>query len=350
MPADPAAKEPGTGRRSMGEMTGKPRILPRRMLLGMAAGLAAAGTARGQGMAAGWPERPVTYINLFPPGGTTDVMSRIFCGKMGELAGQSFIVENRSGAGGTVGQTAIAQAPPDGYTVGLGSVASLSIAPTTFPDLPYDAARDFTFISGIWKVPNILIVNNDLPARTVEELIDLVKKNPDRYTYGSSGFGTSPHLSMEMFKQMAGLRMLHVPYRGSAPAMIDLLAGRVQLMFDNMTTAIMAARDGKVRALAVTGAERSKAAPELPAMAEILPGFEISSWGGLVGPAGMPPLVVDRLSTLTKQALEDRELRRLFEENGATTWWSTPAEFAAFRAAQETLFAKLIQTSSARVY
>jgi tripartite-type tricarboxylate transporter receptor subunit TctC len=176
-----------------------------------------------------------------------------------------------------------------------------------------------------------------------------VKKSPDRYTYGSSGFGTSPHLSMEMLKQMAGLRMLHIPYRGSAPAMLDLLAGRVQLMFDNMTTAIVAAREGKVRALAVTGEERSAAAPELPTVAELLPGYRISSWGSLVGPAGMPAQVVQRLSALTKQALQDRELRRFFEENGATTWWTTSEELAEFRAAQEKLFAELIRAAGAKV-
>ena len=325
-----------------------PRLLPRRLLLGTGAGLALAGTARGQG-SAGYPNRPVTYINVFPPGGTTDLMSRIFCDKMGALSGHQFVVENRSGAGGTVGQAAIAQAPPDGYTVGLGSVASLSIAPTTFPDLPYNAARDFSFVSGIWKVPNLLVVNNDLPVRTVPELIELLKKNPRKYSYGSSGFGTSPHLSMEMFKQKAGLDILHVPYRGGAPAMIDLLAGRVQLMFDNMTTAIMAAREGKVRALAVTGAERSPAAPDIPAMNEFLPGFQITSWGSLVGPAGLPAPVVERLSGLTKQALQDPELLRLFRENGATAWWTTSAELIAFREAQQKLFAQLIEGSGAQV-
>ncbi len=335
----------------MDKARGDPRIVRRRpLLIGTMVGLAAAGTTRAQGDAASdWPNRPVVYINVFTPGGTTDTMSRIFCAKMSELAGQQFVVENRSGAGGTVGQAAIAQAPPDGYTVGLGSVASLSIAPGVLPDLPYDPARDFTFVSGIWQVPNILIINKDLPARTVPDLIELVRKNPGKYTYGSSGFGTSPHLSMEMFKQMAGLQVLHVPYRGSAPAMLDLVAGRVQLMFDNMTTAVVAAREGSVRALAVTGAGRSSAAAELPAMSEFLPEFRITSWGSLVGPAGIPAPVVERLSALTKQALQDRELRRFFEENGATTWWTTPEELAEFRAAQERLFTQLIRASGAKV-
>ena len=322
----------------------------RPLLLGAAAAALVARGARGQdGSASDWPNRPVVYINVFTPGGTTDTLSRLFCAKLGDLAGQQFIVENRSGAGGTVGQAAIAQATPDGYTVGLGSVASLSIAPSILPDLPYDPAKDFTFISGIWQVPNILIINKDLPARTVPELIALLKKEPGRYSYGSSGFGTSPHLSMEMFKQKAGLEILHIPYRGSAPAMLDLMAGRVQLMFDNMTTAIVAARDGKVRALAVTGEQRSQAAPELPVLADFLPGFRITSWGSLVGPAGMPAPAVRRLAALTQEALRDPELNRRFEENGATAWFTTSAELAEFRTAQERLFAELIRASGAKL-
>lgn len=333
-----------------------PRAVRRRpVLFAVAAGAAglagaAARPASGQGGAASdWPDRPVVYINVFPPGAATDTLSRIYCAKMAELAGQQFVVENRSGAGGTVGQAAIAQAPPDGHTVGLGSIASLAIAPSIFPDLPYDPARDFTFVSGIWKVPNILVVNNDLPVRTVPELVALLKDEPGRRAYGSSGFGTSPHLTMEMFRQRAGLEILHVPYRGGAPAMLDLLAGRVQLMFDNMTTAIAAAREGKVRALAVTGPERSPSAPELPTMAEFLPGFEITSWGSLVGPAGIPAPVVERLSALTKKALEDPGLRRFFGENGATTWWTAPQELAEFRAAQQKLFAEVIRATGAKV-
>ncbi|WP_431266954.1 Bug family tripartite tricarboxylate transporter substrate binding protein [Dankookia sp. P2] len=331
----------------MKHLLGDRRPLRRRpFVFGIAASLAAAERARAQGDGgAGWPDRPIVYINVFTPGGTTDTLSRLFCARMSELVGQQFIVENRSGAGGTVGQAAIAQAAPDGYTVGLGSVASLSIAPSTLPELPYDPARDFSFISGIWKVPNILIVNNDLPARTVPELIALMKRRPGEYSYGSSGFGTSPHLSMEMFKQKAGVEALHIPYRGSAPAMLDLLAGRVQLMFDNMTTAIVAAREGKVRALAVTSSERSPAAPDLPVLADVLPGFQISSWGSLVGPAGMPAPVVRRLTELTRQALGDPELRRRFEENGATTWPTTSQQLAEFRAEQQQLFAGLIRAT-----
>ena len=327
-----------------------PRPLRRRGVFALAlAGLAAA-QARGA-MAANeaWPTQPVRYVNLFPPGGATDIMSRIYCNKMSELAGQQFVVENRAGAGGTVGQAAIAHAAPDGYTVGLGSVASLAVAPSLYPSLPYDPAKDFTFVSGIWKVPNLLICNNNLPARSLAELVALVRANPGKFVYGSGGSGTTPHLTMELFKQVAGLDVIHAPYRGGAPALVDLMGGRIQMMFDNVPTVIGAVRDGKVRALAVTSTSRSEALPDVPTMAESYPDFEITSWGGLVGPAGMPNRAVEKLSALTRRALQDPGLIRLFAENGATTWWTTPEDFATFRTVQETLFARLVRASGARV-
>jgi tripartite-type tricarboxylate transporter receptor subunit TctC len=326
--------------------------IPRRACLGMlTGGLVATSAARAQnnGAPAAWPSQPVRYINLFPPGGATDVLSRIYCARMSDLARQQFVVENRAGAGGTVGQNAIARATPDGYTVGLGSIASLAIAPSLYPSLPYDAANDFTYIAGIWKVPNILIVNNDLPVRSLAELVALLKRDPGRYVYGSGGSGTSPHLTMELFKQKAGLDIVHVPYRGGAPALGDLLGGRVQMMFDNIPTVIGAVRDRKVRPLAVTGPRRTAILPEVPSMAESYPGFEVTSWGGLVGPAGMPEPVVGRLGELTRRALEDHDLVDIFRQNGADPWPASGAEFAAFRGEQERLFAGLVRASGARV-
>jgi tripartite-type tricarboxylate transporter receptor subunit TctC len=296
-----------------------------------------------------WPTQPVRYINLFPPGGATDIMSRIFCAKMSDLAGQQFIVENRAGAGGTVGQAAIAQAVPDGYTLGLGSVAALSVAPSLYPRLPYDPVTDFSFVSGIWKVPNLLFCNRDLPAKTIPELVALLRAHPGKYVYGSGGSGTTPHLTMELFKQMAGLDILHAPYRGGSPALVDLLGGRIQLMFDNIPTAITTVRDGKVRALAVTSLARNEALPDVPTMAEFFPTFEVTSWGSLVGPAGIPPRIINRLSALSRDALADRGLIGLFAENGATPWWTSSADLAAFRAEQEVMFARLVRLSGARV-
>jgi tripartite-type tricarboxylate transporter receptor subunit TctC len=325
---------------------GRARLLPRRAMLVAAAGAAMAAPARAS---SDYPNQAVRYINLFPPGGATDILSRAYCAQMSEVAGQQFVVENRAGAGGTVGQAAIAKAPPDGYTLGLGSVASLAIAPSLYPGLPYDPGRDFTFVAGIWQVPNLLFCNTGLPARSVPELVALLRASPGRYLYGSGGSGTTPHLTMEWFKQRAGLDITHVPYRGGAPAMIDLLGGRIHLMFDNIPTAIGAVREGRLRPLAVTGAQRSPALPEVPTMAELYPGFEVTSWGSLVGPPGLPLPVVERLSALTRRALESPALLRIFAENAATAWWTSAEDLATYRGQQEQLFARLVKDSGARV-
>ncbi|MBL6459549.1 tripartite tricarboxylate transporter substrate binding protein [Belnapia sp. T6] len=296
-----------------------------------------------------WPNRSVRYINIFPPGGATDTLSRLYCAKMSEITGQQFVVENRSGSGGNVGVDAIAKSQPDGYTIGLGSIAPHAIAPTLYASLPFNAAHDFTFISGLWQLPNLLVVNNDLPARSVPELIALLKANPGKYAYGSSGIGTTPHLSGELLKQMVGSDILHVPYRGGAPALLDLLAGRVHLIMDNIPGLLPTAREGRIRALAVTGPQRSAAAPELPTMSEFLPGFEITSWGAVCSPAGIPEPVVKRHSAFAKQALESPDLVRSFQELGAKSWWTTPEEITAFRASEEARLAPLIRASGARV-
>jgi tripartite-type tricarboxylate transporter receptor subunit TctC len=315
----------------------------------LAAPIAGFPAVAGAQTATDWPSQTVRYVNIFPPGGATDTLSRLYCAKMSEIAGQQFVVENRSGSGGVVGVEVIAQSQPDGYTVGLGSIAPHAIAPTLYAKLPFDAARDFTFISGLWQLPNLLVVNNDLPARSVPELIALLKAGPGKYAYGSSGPGTTPHLSGELLKQMAGLDILHVPYRGGAPALLDLMAGRVHLIMDNIPGLLPAARDGKVRALAVTGPQRSPVVPDLPTMAEFLPGFEMTSWGALCGPAGLPRPVVERLSALSKRALESPDLIRGYQELGAKPWWTTPEEITAFRAREEARLAPVIRASGARV-
>jgi tripartite-type tricarboxylate transporter receptor subunit TctC len=312
-------------------------------------GAAALGASPAMAQTATWPLGSTRFIGVFPPGGGTDILSRIWCQKMTELTQQSLVVENRAGSGGNVGTEAIARAAPDGRTIGLGSVAPLAIAPTLYGRLPFDVTKDFTYIAGLWQLPNLLVVNNDVPARTVPELIALIRANPGHYTFASSGSGTTVHLSGEMLKTMAGLDMLHVPYRGGAPAHIDLLAGRVHMIFDNIPQALAEAREGKVRAIAVTGAQRSPQAPDIPAMAEFLPGFEITSWGSVIGPAGMPAPMVDRIAQLTKRALEAPDTVRLFEQNGATTWWTSPEDLAAFRVQNEAAFAPLIRASGARV-
>ena len=236
-----------------------------------------------------YPNKPVRYINPFPAGGATDTLSRLFCAKMQELTGQQWIVENKGGSGGNVGVDALAQSPADGYTLGLGGIASHAIAPTLYAKLPFKVPDDFTFVSTIWQLPNMLVVNLDLPAKNVAELIELLKKNPGKYSYASAGNGTTLHLSGELFKVMAKVDMLHVPYRGAAPAMQDLLAGQVSMIFDNIPGALAQYRVDKVRALGVTSKERTPVVPDVPAIAETLPGFDINSWTTLTGPAKLPP-------------------------------------------------------------
>ncbi|MFM7690008.1 MAG: Bug family tripartite tricarboxylate transporter substrate binding protein, partial [Alphaproteobacteria bacterium] len=218
--------------------------ITRRTTLGLGAGLLAApAIVSAQG---NWPTGPIRFIGLFPPGGGTDILSRIWCIKMSEMTGQQFVVENRSGSGGNVGTEAIARSTPDGNTIGLASVAPLAISPTLYSRLNYSPARDIALISGLWQLPNMLVVNNDVPARSVPELIALLKANPGKFAFASSGSGTTVHLSGEMFKFLAGVDMLHVPYRGAAPAHIDLAGGRVHMIFDNIPQALALARDGKV--------------------------------------------------------------------------------------------------------
>lgn len=330
-------------------------LLPRRRVLAatssvlggvLASPMVASGLARAQ---ADWPNKSVRYINHFPAGGATDVLSRIVCQELSEATGQQFVVENRGGSGGNVGADALAKSAPDGYTLGLYTIASHAISPTLYGKLPFDAEKDFTPISMLWSVPNLLVVKLDLPVKTVPELVALVKANPGKYFFGSGGSGTSPHLCGEMLKQRAGLEMQHVPYRGGAPAMQDMLAGTLDMMYDNIPVPLAQSKAGKVRALAVTSAERHPQAPDIPTMSEFYPGFNITSWGGLCGPAGIPPAVIEKASALTKKALTSEKLKTAFLQQAATTMWMSPADTAAFRRKQEQDLAPIIKASGAKV-
>ena len=326
-------------------------VLPRRRALAALGGalatpMIASGIARAQ---TDWPNKSVRYINLFPAGGATDVLSRIVSQELSELTGQQFIVENKGGSGGNVGADAIAKSAPDGYTVGLYSIASHAISPTLYSKLPFDADKDFTAVSMLWSLPNMLVVKLGVPANTVPELVALVKANPGKYFFGSGGSGTSPHLCGEMLKQRASLEMSHVPYRGGAPAMQDMLAGQLDMMFDNIPVPLAQSKAGKVRALAVTSLERHPAAPDVPTMSEFYPGFQITSWGGLCGPAGLPPAMVEKASALTKKALTSEKLEKAFLQQAATTMWMSAADTAAFRRKQEQDLAPIIKASGAKV-
>ena len=328
----------------------KSRVARRAVLAGMGGALAAPAIVSAVSAQSGaYPNKPVRYINPFPAGGATDTLSRLFCARLQELTGQQWIVENKGGSGGNVGVDALAQSPPDGYTLGLGGIASHAIAPTLYAKLPFKVPDDFTFVSTIWQLPNMLVVNLDLPVKNVAELIDLLKKNPGKYSYASAGNGTTLHLSGELFKVMAKVDMLHVPYRGAAPAMQDLLAGQVSMIFDNIPGALAQYRVNKVRALGVTSKERTPVVPDVPAIAETLPGFDINSWTTLTGPAKLPPDIVARLSELSKKALESDDLKAKFADQGATAWWQSPAETVAYRASEEKRLAPVIKASGARV-
>ncbi len=329
----------------------KKLVLPRRRALLLSGGaLAAPMVASGMARAADeWPNRPVKYINLFPAGGPTDVLSRIVCQKLSEITGQQFIVENRGGSGGNVGADVIAKSAPDGFTIGLMSVSSHAIATTLYTKLPFNADKDFTPVTMLWSLPNLLIVRQGISAKTVPELIALAKENPGKLSYASSGAGTTVHLSGALFASMAKIDILHVPYRGSAPATQDLLAGQVDMIFDNIPGSLAQMAGGKVNGLAVTSLERSPKAPDVPAMAEFLPGYDINSWGGICGPAALPQGVVEKLSAISKQALESDDVKNAYLKNGATPLWKSVADTVAFRRSEETRFAPIVKASGAKV-
>ena len=328
-------------------MTSVRAAVPRRAFVGGLLGtLAAPAVVHGQGT---YPNRLVRYINPYPAGGPTDTLSRLFCARMSELTGQQWVVENRGGAGGNVGVDVLAKSEPDGYTLGLGGIAAHAIAPTLYAKLPFNPRTDFTFVSTIWFLPNMLVVNLDLPAKDLPELIALLKKNPGKYSYASAGSGTTLHLSGELFKIKAGVDILHVPYRGAAPAMQDILAGQVHMIFDNIPGALAQSRSGKVRALAVTSAKRTPVAPNVPAVAEIIEGFDIVSWTTLTGPARLPADVIARLSELSRKALESDDLKARFLDQAATAIWRSPADTLAYRDSEEARLAPIIKASGARV-
>jgi tripartite-type tricarboxylate transporter receptor subunit TctC len=282
-----------------------------------------------------WPSRTVRYVNGFPAGGATDTLSRILCQKMSELSGQSFVVENRGGAGGVLGADAVAKSPPDGYTVGLGGIAQNVLAIGSYAKLPYHPREDFTFIGGMWQLPNILTARKDLFSSDLRELLAAFKKEPGKYTYASAGFGTTLHLSGEMMKSMAGVEVTHIPYKGAGPALTDLLGGRVDLLFDNLPGSLPSVRSGQVRPVAVTSRTRIPELPDVPAMAEVLPGYEITSWTAMIGAANMKPELVAQVNALTAKALADPWLKARYGDLGATPMPASPAEIKAFRDSEE---------------
>jgi len=275
-----------------------------------------------------FPDRPVTLVVPFAAGGSTDVVARIIGQKMADDLGQQIVVENVAGAGGNLGADRVARAEPDGYTILMGTVATHALNPLILKTKPYDPEKDFAPVSLLVLVPNVLVVNPELPAKNVAELLALLKAEPEKYSYASSGNGTPLHLSGELFKKMAGVSMQHVPYKGSGPALNDVIGNQVPIMFDNLPSSSGHIKSGTLRALAVTTKERAPSFPDVPTIAETIPGYETYTWNALFAPAGTPKEAIDRLNTAAKKALADPTVAGKMKDFSATIVASTPEELA----------------------
>jgi tripartite-type tricarboxylate transporter receptor subunit TctC len=295
-----------------------------------------------------WPTKPVHLVVPYPPGGPVDLSARLIAQKL-EL-GQPVVVENKPGAGGNIGADYVAKADPDGHTLVMGAIATHAINPSLYPKLPYDPVRDFRHLALVVQVPNVLVVNNELPARTVAQLVALAESRPGKLDFASGSTGSTGHLAGELFKQMTQTYMVHIPYKGAAPATADLLAGRVHLMFDNLASALPNIKAGKVRALAVTTLRRSAFVPDLPTLDESgLKGFDMTTWWGVMAPAKTPQPVADRLAAELGNALSAPDIRDRLRAMGSQAASMTPAQFTAFVERERKLYAGLVKRSGATV-
>ncbi|HEY7945398.1 MAG TPA: tripartite tricarboxylate transporter substrate binding protein [Casimicrobiaceae bacterium] len=297
-----------------------------------------------------YPTKPIRLVVPFPAGGTTDILARQVAQRLSVSLGQSVIVDNRPGAAGNIGSDLVAKSALDGYTLLMGTVGTHAINPSLYTRMPYDHVKDFVPIVLVAGVPNVLEVTPSLPVNSVADLIKLAKEKPGQLNFASSGSGTSIHLSGELFKTMAGVDMMHVPYKGSAPAVTDLMGGQVQLMFDNLPSSLAQIKAGKLRAIAVTSAQRAPALPNVPTIAESgLPGFEASSWFGMLAPAGTPSAIVARLNADVNQWLQTAEAKEKLLAQGAVAAGGTPEQFAAHIRAETEKWAKVVKVSGAKV-
>jgi tripartite-type tricarboxylate transporter receptor subunit TctC len=297
-----------------------------------------------------YPSRPIRIVVPFPAGGTTDLIARAAGQKLTESLGQPVVVDNRPGAGGNIGAELVAKSPPDGYTLLMGTVGTHAINASLYPKMPYDHVRDFAPIILVAGVPNVLVVNPSLPVNSVQELIAYGKANPGKLNFASSGNGTSIHLSGELFKTMTGVQMAHIPYKGSSPALQDLAGGQVQLMFDNLPSALPLIKAGRLKALAVTSKTRAPALPDVPTVAESgLPGFEASSWFGLLAPAGTPQPVIAKVNAEIARWLATPEAREKLTAQGANVVGGTPEDFARHIAAETAKWQKVVKESGAKI-
>jgi tripartite-type tricarboxylate transporter receptor subunit TctC len=302
-------------------------------------------TASAQG--APYPSHPVRWIVPYTAGGATDVLSRLICQHLSDRLGQPFIVENKPGAGSNIGTQAVINSLPDGYVILLTSTAN-AINASFDPTLPYDFLKGIAPVAGVARIPLVLVVNNDLPVRSVADFIAYAKANPGKLSIASSGIGTSLHLSGELFKAMAQVQFVHVPYRGSAPGLTDVMAGQIQGMFDNVTSSFEFVRSGKLRALGVTTQERSEALPDAPPISDTLPGFETSSFYGVGAPRGTPTAVIDILNKEINAAFDDPVIRQRFAELGAIPITGSASRFGDMLAAETERWRKVVELSGQR--
>ena len=297
-----------------------------------------------------YPQKPVRIVVGVPAGGTTDVVARLVGQKLGEQMGQQVVIDNRGGAGGNIGAELVAKAPPDGYMLFLATIGTMAINPSLYSKMPFDTLRDFAAISQLTSMPQLLVVHPSVPVKNVKELIAYAKSRPGQLTFASGGSGTAIHLAGELFKTMAGVDMVHVAYKGGGPAMTDVIGGQVSLMFDQILTSLPHVQSGRLRGLAVTTANRSPAAPQIPTIAEAaLPGYAVTTWHGLLAPAGTPRDIVNRLSSEAARTLQNPDVREKFASQGVDPISSTPEQFAAMMKSELDKWRKVIAVSGTKI-
>mgnify|MGYP000591348887 FL=1 len=314
----------------------------RSLVLSALAALCALGAVPAGAQTPSYPSKPIRLVVPFPAGGATDIFARTLSQKLAEKIGTSIVVDNKPGAGGTLGSDLVAKSVADGYTLLLATSSTHSIGPNLNPKMPYDAVRDFTPIAQVGYAPSIMLVPNSSPAHTVQEWIDYARKNPGRLNYASSGNGTIVQLTAELFKAQAGVFVVHIPYKGTALAMPDLISGKVDVLFDSLPTGLPHVRDGRLRALGVTTAQRTPLAPGVPPISEVLPGYESTTWFGLFGPQGLKPELVSRINTAANQALKDPEVAEKLQKLGIEALGGSPAQFTTLLASESAKWKKII--------
>jgi tripartite-type tricarboxylate transporter receptor subunit TctC len=318
-----------------------------RRLISLALGMVlSAASAQAQ---TAWPTKPIRMIVGFAAGGSTDVTARIIAQALSERLGQPVVIENRTGAGGNIGADAVAKADPDGYTLLMTTSSTFAANPSLYKSLPFDVQKDFAPIALTAFIPNLLVVNPSVPSSNVADFIAYLRANPGKLNFGSAGNGTSQHLSGELFNSLAGVQMVHVAYRGGAPAVSDLLSGQLQVIFAPLVEVIQQVRAEKLKALGITTAKRSPLLPEVPTIAETLPGYEITLWNGLLAPANTPPEIVEKINRATSDALRSAEVKAKLAEQGSEPVGGTPAEFKSFIASELVKWRGLVQVSGATV-